>query len=842
MDTLVEILPRIEALGGREAVRFSNGIRTWVWSYTHLFERICAFSEVLKAKGIGRNDRVIVWSENRPEWLAVFWASVARGVVVVPIDFHSSWDRLRRIQAESKAKLLVHGARAQVDESLLDCFPIDQIEDLPPASSLDAVPVDTNDVVEILYTSGTTAVPKGVVHRHRNICSNLTPIAKEIARYQRLARPFQPIRFLNMVPLSHMFGQSIGLFVPPILGGAVAFMTELHPGAILRTIQTERISVLVCVPRILATLRAETQRRHPSTRDLPGQNPGIARRWWRYRSVHRDFGLKFWSFVVGGARLDESLEAFWSAIGLLVVQGYGLTETSPVVSVNHPFHAKRGTLGTGIGGQEIRVAEDGEILVRGPSVVEEYIGGSDGITSTTDDDGWFHTGDIGAMDADGRLVYRGRKKDLIVTPDGLNIHPEDVEGILNQVPGVRDSVVVAVEGPNGERPHAALILDPQTDPARVIEQANRNLEPEQRLQVWSVWPDDEFPRTDSTYKLQRHRVAAAIRLQTGAVDPTSHSDAPRTFIDVVSRATGLPKDRLSHERGLGQDLGLSSLERVELLASLEEHYGVGLDETEFAELTTLGEIDKHIESRRSKQTAAVDGPDGRQTAGRVAPPRWARSPLVRALGRLILFVLVRPVLRYFVRVRTEGAEHLITQSPPLIFAATHTSHLDVPVIVRGLPVRWRHRVAPAMRQEYFFPADGRGTRSGWLLRLEYVLTCMVFNAYPLPQRMGQFRESLRYSGELVGAGYCPLVFPEGRRTEDGGIGKFRPGIGFMAARLGLPVVPLRLEGTFDVYPIGSRWPGKGTVVVHVGEAMRPDRGEGYDEFAARLEAAVRRME
>lgn len=839
METLADFLPCLESLGEREAIRFSNGVRSWVWTYAHLYERVSATAAVLGER-LGKGDRLILWCNNGPEWVALFWAAVSQGIVVVPVDAHASAERVGRIRTESGARLLFHAPEAVIEPSEIECVAVDRVRDFPPVASLPVAPATGDDIVQILYTSGTTGTPKGVVHRHRNLCSNLTPIGHEIQRYRHWARPFQPIRFLNLIPLSHVFGQSMGLFIPPLLGGSVVFMNSLHPGTIIETLRAERVSVLVSVPRILAALAEEVRRRYPETRTPAARHRGVAARWWRHRRVHAALGWKFWSFVVGGSRLDEALEGFWSRIGLLVVQGYGLTEASAIVAVNHPFHARRGTLGTGIGSQEIRLGEDGEVLVRGPGVVDEYAGGSARGAPTTDADGWLHTGDLADLDPEGRLVYRGRKKDVIVTADGLNVYPEDVESVLNKVPGVRESVVIAKEGSRGEAPHAVLILDPGVDPAEVVARANRELEPEQRLQNWSIWPEAEFPRTASTYKLQRNQVRQRLDSAVSAF-PASGGDG-QSFLELVSEATGRPRDTLGGDKTLDHDLGMSSLERIELLARLEEHYGVQLEETEFSDLETLGEIERHVGARRGTLDAAAGRTPQPESPERVRPPRWARRRVVRLLGRFVLFFLVRPLLAYFVRVHTEGGSHLDPLSAPVLFAATHTSHMDVPVVWRALPPEWRRRLAPAVRQEYFFPPPGSGERAGPLRRLEYLLTSTVFNSYPLPQRMGQIRESLRYSGELVGAGFCPLVFPEGKRTEDGTVLPFRSGIGYMAAHLAIPVVPIRIHGLFELFPIGARWPQKGTVVVEVGEPLRHVSGESYGAFASRLERRVRGMQ
>jgi long-chain acyl-CoA synthetase len=332
-------------------------------------------------------------------------------------------------------------------------------------------------------------------------------------KYEKWARPFQPVRILDMLPLSHLFGQSLGIFVPPLLGGAVVFMQEMHAGAILSTIRREHVSGLVSVPKLLMNLEHEVERKfHPPNIAAKRKGvPGILERWWRYRKVHTGLGFKFWALVVGGAEVNAEVEAFWTRLGFLVVQGYGLTETSPVVALNHPFNARSGSIGKPLHGQEVKIGPDGEILVRGESVIHDYVGARAGEQGRIDEQGWLHTGDIGEIDSEGRLYYKGRKKEMIVTSEGLNVYPQDVEGVLNTMPQVKESAVVAVRRDGEEQVHAALILrDAAADPAAIVAEANRRLESHQRIQSWSVWPEEDFPRTTSTMKVKRGEVARRI--------------------------------------------------------------------------------------------------------------------------------------------------------------------------------------------------------------------------------------------------------------------------------------------------------------------------------------------
>ena len=226
--------------------------------------------------------------------------------------------------------------------------------------------------------------------------------------------------------------------------------------------------------------------------------------------IHRMFGRKFWAFVVGAAPLDASLEAFWGELGFVVIQGYGLTETAPIVSLNHPFGTKKGSVGKAMAGVDVKIAPDGEILVRGENVTKGYFNAADE-TAKAFEDGWFHTGDIGEIGPDGELFIRGRKKEMIVTPEGLNVFPEDVERVLNQIPGVERFGRRRRPTGGEERVNAVLVLDAGTDVDAVVRAANAKLDDQQRIRRALVWPEAELPRTEGTRKLKR----AAIRALDG---------------------------------------------------------------------------------------------------------------------------------------------------------------------------------------------------------------------------------------------------------------------------------------------------------------------------------------
>jgi long-chain acyl-CoA synthetase len=823
LQTLLELYDSLDRLGDREAVLATNGYRTRRRTYRELADNARSFARRLQQAGAKNGDRVLIWAENRPEWVELFWGCILSGAAAVPVDFRSSPDLVRRIVAETSPVLCFHG-----DESDPGALPSDRrasLGDPLPAPAESRADVSPDDIVEILYTSGSTAEPKGVVHRHRNICANLTPLAAEIDRYRPYAAPFQPIRTLDLLPLSHMFGQTLGIFVPPMLGGSACFLSDLNPTVVWSTLRRERISVLASVPGVLESLRRIVEKKL----DSPPQSPrrkgllAIPETWLRHRKIHAATGYKFWAFVVGGASLDPDLESFWRRLGYAVIQGYGLTEASPVVAVNNPFASVQGSIGKPLGDQEIRLAPDGEILVRGANISSEYYGHTSD-SSTRFDQGWLHTGDLGAFDDQGRLYYRGRKRDLIVRPDGMNVYPLDVEAALGEQPGVEESVVLGI----GSAVHAALVLAGDAPPPQqVIAQANQRLEPHQRIQQWSVWSADDLPRTSATQKVRRGELARLIEQRAGRV-PERKSP--------VEELLGRDLPAAGAQARLDEDLGLSSLERVELLGKVEERLGEPVDEDRFAAVSTVAELESLLE-------APAAAPAAKRLPRAVVEPRWTRRLPLRAFRRVFFSLFAAPVQRRWMPLDVSGLEHLRGLRGPAIFAANHSSHLDTVMVYAALPAALRRRLAPAMSQDFFSALFNKDAplRSRLQEALGYALALALFNAYPLPRRLSGARRALHYSGELIDAGYSILIFPEGTRSETGELLPFQPGVGLMARRLGVPVVPVRIEGLWELFPADASWPKSGRVRLAFGEPIIPRPNETYESIASRAETAVRAL-
>src|SRR5688572_1933552 len=374
-DTLIDFFRDLSTIRA-EFLVYDDGYRRRRHSYEDVARAARGFARRLSEAGLKKEDKVVFWGENRPEWVVCYWGCLISGIIVVPIDYRSSADFVEKVRRLVGARVVLAGDDVPIDAAARDtrgvewwCFAdLDWRADGP----MPAVQVSRDDVIQIIFTSGATAEPKGVVIRHRNVLANIVPVEREVMKYRKYATPFHPLRFLNLLPLSHMFGQSMASSIPPMVRGTVIFTRSFNPHDVLRLIKTRRVSVLVCVPKILDVLREHIVHAFPEAAEAPPPGTSIPGRWWRYRRVHSAFGLKFWAFVVGAAPLPPDVEEFWRRLGFAVVQGYGLTETAPIVTLNHPFKTSKGSVGTAIQGVEIKIADDGEILVRGENVTSGY--------------------------------------------------------------------------------------------------------------------------------------------------------------------------------------------------------------------------------------------------------------------------------------------------------------------------------------------------------------------------------------------------------------------------------------------------------------------------------------
>ncbi len=806
-QNLASLLDDFDRHKDQTAIVTSRGLRQIRTSYGELGVLARRFAAELSAREIRKGERVLLWGENSAEWVAAFFGCVAAGVLAVPLDVANGLEFAQRVAREVNPQLLL------ADEQKLRLaewnFSSLALENLPHEITTEGIgaPVALNaaDPLQIVFTSGTTGDPKGIVHTHGNVLASLLPIEREMQKYLRFERPFHPIRFLHTLPLSHVFGQFMGLWIPPLLAAEVHYQPRLVASELTDQIRRDRISVLASVPRVLDLLRTHVSNLYPelARQAEAAQSWKAWKRWWRFRRIHRRFGLKFWALVCGGAALPPETERFWNALGFVVVQGYGMTETTALVSLNHPFHPAAGTIGQVLPGREVRLSSEGEVLVRGETISHRVW--QNGRMEQQAED-WLPTGDLAEFDDAGNLRFRGRKKDVIVTSAGLNIHPEDLEAALQAQPQVKAATVVEAQQQYGPEPLAVVVMEPGQDPAAAIAGANQRLAEFQQMRRWIVWPEPDLPRT-STGKTLRREVAR--RIANGEVGEN-------------------PKATSS------QELNLDSLARVQLQAELEQKYGLVIADTALETVKTQGDVEALVRQAPQQTAAAL------KNVPRHKYPRWTLGRWQQAIRAVFIEAVAMPILRFLAKPRRKRlAANLATS--PLLIVSNHITSYDAAFVLFGLPSRMRRRVAIAMSAEMLLDLRRGRNQGNWFVNLVapigYFLITALFNVFPLPQFSG-FRESFRYAGEAMDAGFHVLVFPEGRRSDDGTPQPFKSGAGLLWKQLGSPALPVYLEGLGDLKAKRSGWFRSGRVTVRVGETLSLDKAKAPEELTKDLERGV----
>jgi long-chain acyl-CoA synthetase len=802
-----------------------KGFRSVRWTYAQTARVAKQFCSELTARGVARGDRVILLGESSAEWVAAFLGCALYGAIVVPLDRGSSPDFVRRIVQQIGASLAVSSTEAA---KLFGNVPVIPLEGLPSLVAKHApATADSSatraDILEIIFTSGTTAEPKGVVITHGNVLANLEPLEREIAKYSKYEKLVHPLRFLILLPLSHVFGQFLAVFVPQALGAAVIFQESLNPSEIIYTIKREKANVCVAVPHVLSSLKNHLERIHPGAANVAEFQARLGReeskhfvwRWWKFRKVHSAFGWRFWAFISGGSALDEQDERFWAQVAITVIQGYGLTETTSLVSVNHPFKSSKRSIGKMLPGREVKLAADGEILVRGENVATHYWQSNE-LKAADVDEGWFPTGDLGGLDADGNLYFKGRKKSVIVTSAGMNIHPEDLEHALRKQPGVRDAVVVSVPVGGNAEPFAALLLHPGAHAAAIVHAANEQLAEFQQIHQFIEWPEVDFPRTPTQKPL------------IGAIEQYVRSQGSKRTGGGINDVMA----RLSKGSGASTpaELNLSSMEKVELMATLESRYQVDLSETQFAEANTIDDLQK-----------IVSGID--RNVPNYVYARWPRRwpfPWMRAAA---YWLVAFPATMLLAKPKIIGGENLRGLREPVLIVCNHVTMTDIGFVLAALPPAMRTNVAPAMLGEMLEGMRNPNTSSplrNAISKVEYFLLSALFNVFPLPQKSG-FMKSFSFAGENIDAGYSVLVFPEGRRTQNGELSEFQAGVGMLANRLNVPVIPMRIDGLFEAAKAKSIFVKPNQIVVRVGAPVRYNAEENPTSIARDLERRVREL-
>jgi long-chain acyl-CoA synthetase len=541
METLLD---HLENAAERFAARPALGLRrddgtTFRWTYAELVHRSRIAAWRLRALGLNSGDRVLTWSPSTPALPAAYFGAMRAGLIYVPLDARMAPDTITRIATKSGARHLILGSgrdAADPREVGLETFPTTIVEDLcadPDAhfpgdweAQLDAWPrPKADDIFELIFTSGTTGNPKGVMLSHGNVLAGVGSFHKIIAPMQH--------RLVSLLPLSHLLEQAVCLFYALDMGADILYVRSRNPRVIFESMREHRVTTMLLVPQVVDLFWSGVEREVEKQGQTANFNRlrGIARRlpmWARRRlfaSVHKQLGGGLRLFATAGAFLPPALQQAWEDLGVIVLQGYGATETaagSCTTMADHPL----GCVGWPPPPVEMRIADDAEIQFKGATLFKGYWEDPAATTEAFTPDGWYRSGDLGALDARGRLNLHGRKKDIIVLPNGFNVFPEDLENAL-RVAGIRDSVavetapgrievVVLAPGTHGVPgdARASSGLEDAAEPAELrreidaaVKAANATLGPSQRIAGWRLWPEADFPRTH-TFKVKRDRVRA----------------------------------------------------------------------------------------------------------------------------------------------------------------------------------------------------------------------------------------------------------------------------------------------------------------------------------------------
>lgn len=844
------------------AIVAHRGNRRYGTTYGELAELAGRFSAELEARGVLPGERVVLWGENSAEWVGCFFGCVLRGVIAVPLDAAGAAEFTARVVRDVAPKMIVGDPallrvlQPELPQGVAQMSFGTLTNVLPRVCSLSVSNSVTNNIpFQIVFTSGTTSEPKGIVHTHRNVLVTLEPIEREMQHYLRYERWVHPLRFLHSVPLSHVFGQFMGLWIPALLGAEVHFTDSFETSGMLDTIRRERISVLIAVPRVLQLVRAHLLARFAGLAaelDAAERMP-IARRWWTFRRVHRMLGWKFWAVICGGATLPAEVERFWGRLGLALIQGYGMTETTALVTLNHPFRIKQGSIGSTLPGREVKITEEGEILVRGEMLssatwrrgrMEEREGE------------WLATGDLAEQSASGELRFVGRKGDVIVTAAGMNLHPGDIEQALSRQPGVRGCAVVGCELAAGTEPVAVVLFTgSDAELASAVDGANRTLAEFQQIRRVLRWPEVVFPYTPNG-KLLRRQIAAWACGERGALSHTRKEYAGQGDVllaliaEVTGEAVGVGSGSAAELR-LSDDLHLDSLGRVQLQSLIEQRLGIEMDDDVAAGARTMGELRTVVErgmgpGLQRAGSSERPGCEGHEQAGSddaQSYPTWPWTWPIRVVRVAFLEVVVRPLVALLAAPRIVRRD-VTYPDGPLLLIANHVTAYDGALVLHALPGPLRRRVAAAMSGDMLLDLrHGRNQGSWWLNWIApagYALVTALFNVFPLPRARG-FRRSFAHAGRAMDNGYSVLIFPEGTRTRDGQMHAFRPGIGLLARQSGVPVLPVALAGLGELKMGRVRWFRSGRLTVLVGTPITISETEQPAESARRLEAAVREL-
>ncbi len=852
LDFFEKFRENVERFPERVALDSISDVGREAFTYRRVAQEAASIALSLSRSGIRPGDPVGILMDTHPRWGIAFLAVQSAGAVAVPLDVLHEKETLAGLIEHAGCRfLIVSGALLPtwegVEAQLAQPLPFLVAEQSHPEDAGAPLPLvhrSLDDALMILYTSGTTGDPKGVVLTGRNVYRNVVEVLKMIG-------PTSEDHFLEVLPLYHVLALVINFIIPLYLGARVTFLRELEAQRILKIFREEGITIFVCVPqfyylvyrRILQEVERQSFlkrilfRRLLSLSRFANLRLGFNMGRFLFRAIHEKLGPRLRILGVGGARFDPEVAWFFRDLGFDLVQAFGMTETAALITVAGPSGHAVGTVGVPLPHVEIRVAEAdengaGEVLVRGENVMTGYLNNPEA-TAEALHDGWLHTGDLGCIDGRGFLHITGRLKDVIVLSSGKNIYPEEIEkSYQSSCPHVKEICVLGVPdesaGRGGEKLHAVIVPDFERlkagqaasvyDTIRwEMENASARLPGYKRVMSMEL-RKDPLPLT-TTRKIKRFQVRREI-LERSAMPATAPDAAPGTPLEekLFAAIRGV-KDApvIGRSMNLELDLGFTSLERVELFSAIRETMGVRLPEEEAARIQTVAELADLVERLGAGSQAPAEGP----------LTSWDEAFGPRPSGDLLRPALawcIRLLTRLLLRLRVEGLENL--PAPPFLVCPNHASFVDVFLVVSALPRRLLSKV--------FFVGDAAYFRGAVMSRLG-----RWTRVIPVSPERGVL-SAMRLAAEGLSRGMLLCIFPEGERSIDGKVKAFRLGPAMLATEQGVPAVPVGIRGTWEVWPRGSNRIRLRRVGIVFGPPLDPS-GKTTGAFNDELREAVLRL-
>ena len=789
----------------------------------------------LAALGVKKGDRVVISGHNHPDWPVAFFGIVRAGATAVPIDPALEPVQLANVVRESEARVVLWDAKVEEAcssevEKLGKELITRRLADFTaanPSLTRPAIEVEDDDVASLIYTSGTTGKPKGVMLTHANFTSLVAALA-----------PLFPLgngdRVLSVLPLHHTFEFTCGMVLPFSRGARVVYLDELKGDRVSTALKEARVTAMVGVPavwqllerRILSQVQAKgpiVEKAFELAADLNRQlskGTGIDLGRVLFGPVHEGLGGNIRWLISGGAALPKDTQKLFAGLGFKLTEGYGLTEAAPVLTVAKPG-SPAGQVGKPIPGVKIGIDSPdehgvGEVLARGPNVMAGYTD-AEATKLVKGEDGWLHTGDLGKLDRDGRLVLVGRVKDVIVTATGENVYPDDIERTLGKVPHVLELAIVGVTGRSGGERVGCIAVpeeDESVDRTTRIERAQAALRaavsklPYGRQPTIVHFYDAPLPKT-ATRKVKRNEARKILERLMQAIARPEEGDAPSSPVRVaIAAVKGKKAAEIHGDMTLGDDLGFDSLALTELLVALEAKHGT-IEPKALQACRTVADVENLVGTERpslrpqalAKSRYAIEG-RGESSAEDTKKPFVLPEP-VQEQGKRLIGKLQDLFYNDVMRSNVVGRA-FIPHNRNTIVVANHVSHLDMGFVRHALG-KYGEDIMTLAAQDYFFEKHS--------LQRAFFENLTNLKAV---DRKGGLRASERQAGEILSRGKTMLIFPEGTRSTDGDLHEFKPLLGHLALTYGVDILPLYLSGTREAMPKGGKIPLSREIEARIG--------------------------